>query len=137
MTDPRRQQLLSAIRGWSQMDRQTDALMRQMLDARAARDRHEATALALMQELGMQGSKFQTGDGGLIKMETRRCKRDLSWTYLEQEVAAWARSTGVQPTGLLQWLQDHRGMQETPCLKRMGIKRGSRKSSNGDRNGHL
>ena len=132
MTDNRRQQLLTAIRGWSQMDRQTDALMRQMLDARAARDRHEATALTLMQELGMQGSKFQTGDGGLIKMETRRCKGDLSWSYLEREVAAWARSTGLQPTGLLQWLQDHRGTQETPCLKRMGIKRGSRKSTNGD-----
>ena len=118
-TDPK-QRLITAVRGYVHMDNLVESFNAQATNARTLRAKHEADAIDLMKQLGLQKSTLQIS-GGTLQLTQKKTPAALSWGYLEREIPAWATSVGLKPTqaaGLLKWLQDHREIKEVEALKK-------------------
>lgn len=117
---PEAEQLKKAIREWIHADNLVESFTAQANNARQARARHEAEALTLMKRLGYTEKTQLRVSGGTIQMATRRTPGDLTWGMLERELPAWATRTGIPAataSGLVGWLQTHRGTKEMDFLK--------------------
>ena len=116
-----RQRLITAIREWVHMDNLAESFHQQAVNARSLRAKHEADAIALIKQLGMSESTFQLTGGAQLTLAQRRAPANLTWSYLEREVPAWATRAGlttVQSAALIKWLQEHRDVRETEYLKK-------------------
>ena len=112
--------LIAAVRGWIHMDNLTESFNHQASNARGLRDKHEADAIALMKKMGLGASTIQVS-GATLQMTKKKSPGSLSWTWLNRETAAWARSAGLsekQSEGLSKWLQEHREFKEVEFLKK-------------------
>lgn len=118
-TDPK-QRLITAIRGYIHMDNLVESFNAQATNAREVRSKHEADALTLIKQLGLQRSTIQVS-GATLQLAQRRTPGTLTWGYLEREIPAWATQAGLKPSqaaSLIAWLQDHRETKETEYLKK-------------------
>jgi hypothetical protein len=119
LTDPK-QQLATAIRGWIHMDNLTESFTKQASNARSLRSKHEEEAIRLIKSLNLQHSTIKVS-GAELKLESKKTTSGLSWSYLEQEIPAWATKSGitaVQSASLIKWLQAHRETKEVESLKK-------------------
>jgi hypothetical protein len=48
----------------------------------------------------------------------KKSQSGLTWGFLEKEIDAWSKKTGVKTAGLLTWLHDHREVTEVEYLKK-------------------
>jgi hypothetical protein len=115
-----RSRLVTAIRAFVHTDNLAEVHARQATNAREARARHEAEAIALMRELRMEASTLQIS-GASLSLVHQKTPGTLTWGYLEREIPAWATHSGVsaaQAASLLRWLRDHRDIKETDHLKK-------------------
>jgi hypothetical protein len=116
-----RQRLITAIREWVHMDNLAESFNQQAMNARTLRAKHEADAISLIKQMGMSASTFQLTGGAQLTLAQRRTPANLTWSYLEREVPAWASRAGltpVQSAALIKWLQEHRDVRETEYLKK-------------------
>ncbi len=114
--------LVAAIRAYVHMDNLAETHARQAANARAARAKAEADAIALMKEMGLSASTIQVS-GATLQITTKKTASGLTWGYLEREVPAWATRTGLtasQSAGLLAWLHSHRETKESEVLRKLG-----------------
>ena len=112
--------LIAAVRGWIHMDNLTESFNRQASNARTLRDKHEEEAMALMKKMGLGASTIQVS-GATLQLTKKKNPGSLTWTWLNKETGAWARSAGLsekQSQGLSRWLQDHREVKEVEFLKK-------------------
>lgn len=103
------------------MDNLAESFHQQAMNARTLRAKHEADAIALIKQLGMSASTIQLTGGAQLTLSQRRAPAQLTWTYLEREVPAWATRAGltnIQSAALIKWLQEHRDVRETEYLKK-------------------
>ena len=122
MTAPtdNRTRLIQAIRGWVHMDNLAESFQTQAMNAREVRSKHETEAIGLMKEMGLAASTIQVS-GASLQLTTKREPGNLTWTYLEREVVAWAAQSGVssaQAASLIKWLHEHRDAKEKEMLKK-------------------
>ena len=118
--------LVAAIRAYVHMENLAETHARQAANARAARAKAEADAIALMKEMHLEESTIQVS-GASLQISKKKTPSGLTWGYLEREVPAWATRTGLtatQSTGLIQWLHSHRETKETEVLKKLGAPHG-------------
>jgi hypothetical protein len=119
--------LVAAIRAYVHMDNLAETHTRQAANARAARAKAEADAIALMKEMRLEGSTIQVS-GASLQITKKKTPSGLTWGYLEREVPAWASRSGLSATqsaGLVEWLHSHRETKETEVLKKLGAKGGT------------
>ena len=119
--------LVAAIRAYVHMDNLAETHTRQAANARAARAKAEADAIALMKEMRLEGSTIQVS-GASLQITKKKTPSGLTWGYLEREVPAWASRSGLSATqsaGLVEWLHSHREPKETEVLKNLGAKGGT------------
>ena len=112
--------LIAAVRGWIHMDNLAESFTHQATNARTLRNKHEADAIALMKKMGLGASTIQVS-GASLQLTKKKTHGALSWTWLNKETGAWARSTGLpekQVHGLATWLQEHREVKEHEFLKK-------------------
>lgn len=113
------------------MDNLAESFNQQAMNARALRSKHETDAIALMKQLGMSESTIQLTGGTQLTLAQRRAPANLTWSYLEREVPAWASRAGltpVQSAALIKWLQEHREVKQTEYLKKAGPTTGPKPS---------
>jgi hypothetical protein len=114
--------LVAAIRAYVHMDNLAETHARQAANARVARAKAEADAIALMKEMGLSGSTIQVS-GASLQIIKKKSSSGLTWGYLEKEVPAWATRAGLtasQSAGLVEWLHTHRETKEVEVLRKKG-----------------
>ena len=116
-----KERLVGAIRSWVHMDNLVENFNKQASNARTLRTKHETDAIQLMKQLGLTASTIQIS-GATLQLKRQKKSGDLTWGYLEKEIAAWCASAGVpvaRGQSLFKWLQDHREQRETDVLTKL------------------
>ena len=112
-----KQQLGAAIRQWIHMDNLVESFSHQASNARKLRNKHEADAVGLIHQIGLQDSTIKVS-GATLHLAKKKSQSGLTWGFLEKEIDAWSKKTGVKTVGLLTWLHDHREVTEVEYLKK-------------------
>jgi len=116
-TDDTKARLVAAIRSYVHMDNLAESHARQASNARAERGKQEATAIALMKQMGLTGSTIKVS-GAALQIGRRRASAGLSWGFLEKE-APRSGLSAAQTSSLLKWLHEHRETKEVEFLKKV------------------
>jgi hypothetical protein len=112
-----KQQLGAAIRQWIHMDNLVESFSHQASNARKLRNKHEADAVGLIHQIGLQDSTIKVS-GATLHLAKKKSQSGLTWGFLEKEIDAWSKKTGIKTAGLLTWLHDHREVTEVEYLKK-------------------
>jgi hypothetical protein len=92
----------------------------QASNARALRATHEAEAIRLMKELGIEHSTIRV-TGATLNLHRESTPAPITWSLLDKEVPAWMTHSGLpspKSAELVKWLQERRGVRERVCLKK-------------------
>lgn len=101
------------------MDNLAESFSHQASNARQLRNKHEADAIDLIRQIGLQESTIKVS-GATLHLAKKKSTSGLTWGYIEREIDAWSKKTGHSSTGLLMWLQSHREVTEVEYLKKDG-----------------
>lgn len=118
--------LVYAVRHYVHFDNLAETLNKQVTNVRNMRSKFENDILTMLETQGMKNAVLQIS-GATLQRQTRHQSTNLSWSFLEEQLHEYYKSKGKpdETTGVLDFIQKHRGGRSVDYLKKTTIADGS------------
>jgi len=130
MTAPRpTPELIESVRHYVHFDNLAESLTKQVTNARTLRSEYETKVLTLLDTTGMRNAVLQI-NGATLQRSSKSKPTDLSWTFLEENLHAYAKAKGKpdETPAILEFIQQRRGAKTVEFLKKTSAEASGKKT---------
>ncbi len=109
------EELTEAVRKWVYFDNLGEEFYRQAQTAREKKAQYEEKIISLLNSRGMADTSIKVS-GATLQRATRREYEDLTWKYLERELAAAPKT--APPQTIIEHLKNKRAVRNVDYIKK-------------------